>query len=49
MITGKILKRNGWPEGRSIGLAKKAAKQLESSGMDQDVILAHRSGARPAG
>jgi len=40
MITGKILKRNGWPEGRSIGLAKTAAEQLKSSGMDQDAILA---------
>jgi tRNA-splicing ligase RtcB (3'-phosphate/5'-hydroxy nucleic acid ligase) len=40
MITGKTLKRNGWPEGRSIGLAKKAAEKLESSGMDQDAVLA---------
>jgi len=40
MITGKILKRNGWPEGRIIGLAKKAAEQCETNGMDQDAILA---------
>ena len=40
MITGKILKRNGWPEGRIIGLAKNAAEQLETNGLEQDAILA---------
>jgi len=40
MITGKILKLNGWPEGRVIGFAKKAAEQLESAGVERDAILA---------
>ncbi|MBP7686887.1 MAG: RtcB family protein [Thermoflexales bacterium] len=40
MITGKILKHNGWPEGRIIGLAKKAADQLWDNELDRDTILA---------
>jgi tRNA-splicing ligase RtcB (3'-phosphate/5'-hydroxy nucleic acid ligase) len=40
MITGKILKRNGWPEGRIIGLAKNTAVQLAGKGAEQDAILA---------
>ena len=40
MITGKTLKRSGWPEGRVIGLAKKAAEQCEAQGVDQDAVLA---------
>jgi tRNA-splicing ligase RtcB len=40
MITGKTLKLNGWPEGRIIGLAKQAAEQLETNGLEQDTILA---------
>jgi tRNA-splicing ligase RtcB (3'-phosphate/5'-hydroxy nucleic acid ligase) len=40
MITGKILKARGWPEGKVIGLAKAAAEQLERAGLEQDAILA---------
>src|SRR5512143_2236627 len=40
MITGKILKLNGWPEGRVIGFAKKAAGQLETTGLERGAILA---------
>ena len=39
MITGKILKRRGWREGKIIGLAKKIAAQLESQGLERDEIL----------
>jgi len=40
MITGKILKQRGWPEGKSIGLAKRAAHDLEAAGRSQDAALA---------
>ncbi len=39
MITGKILKQRGWPEGKIIGLAKVAAAHLEQREMDRDAIL----------
>jgi tRNA-splicing ligase RtcB len=39
MISGKILKLNGWPEGRLIGLAKRAAQSLEDVGLGQQIIL----------
>jgi tRNA-splicing ligase RtcB len=39
MISGKILKLNGWPEGRLIGLAKRAAANLELEGLTQETIL----------
>ena len=40
MLSGKILKANGWPEGKIIGLAKAAAEMLAATGMEQDAILA---------
>ncbi len=40
MITGKILKYRGWPEGRVIGHAKTAAEQLEREGWEREAILA---------
>jgi tRNA-splicing ligase RtcB len=46
MITGKILKLNGWPEGRIIGLAKQAAEQLQASGLDREAILAQLNAVR---
>ncbi|HEY4721194.1 MAG TPA: RtcB family protein, partial [Anaerolineae bacterium] len=46
MITGKILKHNGWPEGRIIGLAKKAARQLEAAELDRDTILSQLAAVR---
>lgn len=39
MITGKILKSRGWPEGRVIGLAKGAAEILEAQGKTRAEIL----------
>jgi tRNA-splicing ligase RtcB (3'-phosphate/5'-hydroxy nucleic acid ligase) len=39
MISGKILKLNGWPEGKLIGLAKRAAQKLEDDGLGQQTIL----------
>ena len=41
MITGKILKLRGWPEGKIIGLAKAAATQMEADGHERDEILDH--------
>ena len=39
MITGKILKARGWKEGRTIGLAKRAAHALAQIGQDETTIL----------
>jgi tRNA-splicing ligase RtcB len=39
MISGKILKLYGWPEGKLIGLAKRAAAKLEDAGLSQQKIL----------
>ena len=46
MITGKILKHQGWPEGRIIGLAKKAADQLSGTGLEREAILARLDAVR---
>ena len=40
MISGKILKTHGWPEGRILGLAKAAAETLEAAGLERDAVLA---------
>jgi tRNA-splicing ligase RtcB len=40
VISGKILKAHGWPEGKIIGLAKAAAEILEASGLERDAVLA---------
>ena len=39
MITGKILKMRGWPEGRVIGLAKASAQILSAQGKSREDIL----------
>ena len=39
MVDGKDLIERGWPEGRVIGLALDAAKELQASGMNEDQIL----------
>lgn len=39
MITGKVLKARGWKEGRTIGLAKKAAHALANIGQNEADIL----------
>jgi len=40
VIGGKILKMHGWKEGRSVGLAKSAARLLQNQGMEQESVLA---------
>ena len=39
IVTGKILKERGWPEGKIIGFAKAAAQALSTQGMEREVIL----------
>ncbi len=39
IITGKILKLNGWPDGKIIGLAKKTAEELMKTGADRESVL----------
>jgi tRNA-splicing ligase RtcB len=46
MISGKILKTYGWPEGKIIGLAKSAAEDLAKTGLEQDAILVWLDGVR---
>ena len=46
LITGKILKIHGWPDGRIIGLAKQAAATLSASGLDRESILAQLDAVR---
>ncbi len=46
MLTGKILKLYGWPEGKIIGLAKTAGNVLEARGLDQETVLARLEAVR---
>lgn len=46
LITGKTLKRNGWPDGKIIGLAKEAAAKLAETGLERDSILARLDSVR---
>jgi tRNA-splicing ligase RtcB (3'-phosphate/5'-hydroxy nucleic acid ligase) len=46
MITGKILKLEGWPEGRLIGLAKAAAEALDPHDQARDATLARLAAVR---
>ena len=46
IITGKILKRNGWPDGKIIGLAKQAGDQLLADGFDRDSVLSKLEAVR---
>jgi tRNA-splicing ligase RtcB len=39
IITGKILKKRGWPEGKIIGYAKQAAEVLFAEGIGRGAIL----------
>ena len=48
MITGKILKLQGWPEGRLIGLAKAAAEALDPQDAARDATLARLAAVRAA-
>jgi tRNA-splicing ligase RtcB (3'-phosphate/5'-hydroxy nucleic acid ligase) len=46
IITGKIMKLNGWPDGKIIGLAKDAAAQLLDSGLDRASVLSRLEAVR---
>ncbi|MCS6909798.1 MAG: RtcB family protein [Anaerolineales bacterium] len=46
VISGKVLKLNGWPEGPLIRLAKDAAQQLWEAGLDRDAILERLNAVR---
>ncbi len=46
LITGKILKLHGWPDGKVIGLAKKAAETWSAEGMNRETILARLEAVR---
>jgi len=39
IVTGKILKERGWPEGKIIGFAKAAAQALSTQGVEREAIL----------
>jgi len=40
LLTGKILKLHGWPDGRIIGIAKDIGEGLADQGLDRETILA---------
>jgi tRNA-splicing ligase RtcB len=46
IITGKILKRNGWPDGKIIGLAKEAGNKFIENGMDRQEALSQLEAVR---
>jgi tRNA-splicing ligase RtcB len=46
IITGKILKRHQWPDGKIIGAAKRAAASLAAKGLDREAILTHLEAVR---
>jgi tRNA-splicing ligase RtcB len=46
LITGKILKIHGWPDGRIIGLAKMIAENLSTQGMDRGAVLTQLDAVR---
>ena len=45
-ITGKVLKRNGWPDGKIIGLAKDAGNKLIENGRDREAALSQLEAVR---
>lgn len=46
LITGKILKLNGWPDGKIIGLAKDVAAKLAETGLERADLLARLEAVR---
>lgn len=46
MITGKILKLHGWPEGVIIRHAKEAGERLLAAGLERDAVLARLAAVR---
>jgi len=46
ILTGKILKLHGWPDGKVIGLAKAAGESLAAQGLDRAAVLARLEAVR---
>ncbi len=46
ILTGKILKRNNWREGKVIGIAKEIGNKLIENGMERDAVLAKLNAVR---
>src|SRR5512143_2314708 len=46
LITGKILKIHGWPDGKIIGIAKRIAEELAKQGFERETILARLDAVR---
>jgi tRNA-splicing ligase RtcB len=46
ILTGKILKLHGWPDGKVISLAKLAGESMAATGMDRDAVLARLGAVR---
>ena len=46
LISGKILKHHGWPDGKIIGAARAAAEQLSGQGLERDLVLARLDSVR---
>ena len=46
LITGKILKLPGWPDGKIIGIAKRIGEELAGQGLDRETILARLDAVR---
>jgi tRNA-splicing ligase RtcB len=46
MLTGRILKLHGWPDGKVIGLAKEAGEALAAQGLDRATILTRLEAVR---
>ena len=46
IITGKILKINGWPDGKIIGLAKDAGNKLIEDGVEREAVLTQLEAVR---
>ena len=46
LITGNILKLHNWPDGKIIGIAKRAAATLSSQGLDREDILSKLDAVR---
>jgi tRNA-splicing ligase RtcB len=48
VITGKLLRAQGWPEGKIFGVAKILAQRLEAAGVSADEVLAQIDRVRQA-
>ncbi len=46
LLTGRILKLHGWPDGRIIGIAKDAGNSMLDQGMESDTVLSRLEAVR---